>query len=83
MKLQKLIDVLGNGTQIRVATSNGRGWLVATTTKEFYNSAYYNELSTREVINVYIDEEREEQDTCCALEPGICIIVTGFENGRI
>jgi len=83
MKLLDLINVLGSGERIRIATLEGNGWLVDTTVIHFDEFDRYNELINRIVENVYTSDGREETNICCSLESAICIIVEGYENGRI
>jgi hypothetical protein len=81
MKLIELINVLGSGECIRIATLKGNGWIVDTTVIHFDEVSEYPMLINRIVENVYTSEGREENENCVGLTPGICIIVEGFENG--
>lgn len=86
MKLMDLINVLGSGEEIRIATDGGQQWLVADKVIHIDDSIKKNDfmkdLSQREVINVYTSEARSG-DYCQALEPAVCIILEGNENGTI
>jgi len=82
MNLESLLNVIGSGQIIRVATQHGNSWIIANKqTSSVFEDQYYELLKSREVENVYTAEEREESSYCCNLLPAICIIVSGDENG--
>jgi hypothetical protein len=83
MKLKDLIDILGSGERIRVATEHGKCWMVDTTVIHFDEHQEYTWLIDRLVTNIYTSDGREETYCCRKLEPAICIIVEGNENGII
>lgn len=53
-----------------------------TTVIHLDESCYYDLLIDREVENVYTSEGREVNRYGCHLEPAICIVVEGSENGQ-
>lgn len=82
MNLESLLNVIGSGEIIRIATQNGNSWIIANKqTNSVFNDQYYELLKNREIENVYTGEAREKSQYCCQLLPAICIIVTGDENG--
>lgn len=83
MKLKNLIDILGSGERIRVATEHGKCWIVDTTVIHFDESEHYNNLLDREVVNIYTGNGRKATGYATELEPAICILVVGYENGSI
>lgn len=85
MTLKDLYYVLGSGEPIRIATENGQGWLVDTTTIHLDEWDQFNDFIGRTVVNIYTSDGRESIHFPNAkpLCPAICIIVEGFENGAI
>lgn len=83
MILENLIDVLGSGEQIRIATKDGQGWLVDTTVIHFDEDPNYKMLCERKVENIYTSKGRDKTYCCCKLVPAVCIVVEGYENGCI
>jgi hypothetical protein len=83
MTLINLLNVLGSGEWVRIATEEGEQWIIADRVIHVDEKEVYSWLKDRQVLNIYTVDKRDANPHCCKIEAGIAIIVTGNENGRI
>lgn len=81
MTLCELLEVTGSDTVIHIGTDDGHGWLFSDTTEHLLNLDW--DWLLRPVVEQYYHIGREEHSTCCALKPGVAVIIEGRENGII
>ena len=80
--LKAFLESCGVGTILHIGAENGSGWCFTGTALQATDTMA--SWADREIISFYYHEGREEISRyCCKLEPGIAVIVEGYEKGRI
>lgn len=81
--LKTFLENCGMGTILHIATEHGSKWCFTGLPLQV-SRALPASWGNREVVAFYYHEGREEVPSyCCKLEPGIAVIVEGYENGQI
>jgi len=82
--LNWLLATEGN-TIIRIGTKLGSGWLFANySVNDFWHDVIpveYENLLTRDVIEIYESKGRPRSKDCEELKSALCIVIEGKENG--
>lgn len=76
--LGQLLDVCGVGTILHIGADYSDGWAFTGTAKDAAREMA--DWKDREIINLYQHEGREACPTCCKLEPGLAIVVEGYND---
>lgn len=78
--LGQLLAVCGCGTILHIGTENGNGWTFTGAALSAVDEM--RDWVEREIVQLYQHEGRDASRWCCKLEPGLAVVVQGFENGR-
>ena len=76
--LGQLLDVCGCGTILHIAADYSDGWAFTGTAAQA--AAEMNDWSDREILQLYQHEGREANRWCCKLEPGLAVVVEGYND---
>lgn len=76
--LGQLLDVCGCGTILHIAAEHGNGW--AFTGPAAQAAIDMDDWAWREIVELYQHEGRDASRYCCKLEPGLAIVVEGYND---
>lgn len=77
--LAQLLDVCGCGTILHIAAERGNGWVFTGTAAQAADKM--SAWAGREIVELYQHEGRDASRYCCKLDPGLAVVVEGYENG--
>lgn len=76
--LGQLLDVCGCGTILHIGAEQSNGW--AFTGPAAQAAGDMSDWSGREIVELYQHEGRDACPTCCKLDPGLAIVVEGYND---
>ncbi|MGN0999726.1 MAG: hypothetical protein ACI4PO_09260 [Faecousia sp.] len=76
--LGQLLDVCGVGTILHIAADYSDGWAFTGTAEQALQEM--NGWKDREIIHMYMHEGRDACPTCCKMEPGLAVVVEGYND---
>lgn len=76
--LGQLLAVCGVGTVLHIAADYSDGWAFTGTAAQA--AAEMSDWTDREILQMYQHEGREACPTCCKLDPGLAVIVEGYND---
>lgn len=76
--LGQLLDVCGCGTILHIGADYSAGWAFTGTAAQA--AADMNDWADREIVELYQHEGRDECPTCCKLDPGLAVVVEGYND---
>lgn len=76
--LGQLMDVCGAYTVLHIGADYSNGWAFTGTVEQAIKEM--DAWKDREIIHLYQHEGREACPTCCKLEPGLAVIVEGYND---
>ena len=76
--LGQLLEVCGASTVLHIAADYSNGWAFTGTAEDAAKEM--DGWKDREIINLYQHEGREACPTCCKLDPGLAVVVEGYND---
>lgn len=76
--LGQLLEVCGIGTVLHIAADYSNGWAFSGTAGQAAKEL--DRWRDREIVQLYQHEGREACPTCCQLEPGLAVVVEGYND---
>ena len=76
--LGQLLEVAGVGTIVHIAADHSNGWAFTGTVEQARQEM--DGWKDREIIHLYQHEGREACHTCCKLDPGLAVVVEGYND---
>lgn len=76
--LGQLLDVCGCGTILHIAAEQSNGW--AFTGPAVQAASDMGDWAGREIVELYQHEGRDAGPNCCKLDPGLAIVVEGYND---
>ena len=82
MILKSLLEIMGCGATLHIATEHGDCWVFSDTVENLKLNVP-DSWQDRPVVQMYPHEGREKGQYCSELLPGIAVILEGYEDGDI
>jgi hypothetical protein len=76
--LGQLFEVCGAGTVVHIAADYSNGWAFTGTVARAADEM--SDWAEREILELYQHDGREAGPYCCKLDPGLAIVVEGYND---